>query len=169
MDPRASEATGLTDDMLRDAPAFDKAWADLCAFVSIQVPCRVDGATVDLVWTGYNNHAFDDRVLQRELSASGQDLPTGLSNMLTARHRSTDLFVGVKACRTHTLRGMRSAKLTDCYAFHAFDEPFPVNEGSGRAAHDALSDARATRFVWLRTEPVVRKASGQRAMMIMTC
>ena len=166
MDPRASDATGLTNAMLSGAPPFAEVWADLCAFMSTQIACRVETASAHVTWTGYNNAAFDDKVLAGELARVGQGFPARLGEEISATHSSCDLFAGVKASREYTLRGVASMKLCDVYAFHADDAPFPVNERNGRAAHDALSDARATRFVWLRTEPTVRKACARGAMRV---
>lgn len=54
---RASEVNHITDDMVKDAPVFEKALADFNTFAG------------DLILAGHNIHTFDMKFIQRDAKA----------------------------------------------------------------------------------------------------
>jgi DNA polymerase III epsilon subunit-like protein len=142
MQSTATKVTGITNDMLRGAPKFERVWASFCVFLERHISCRLPchNCACSLTWIGYNNDKFDNVVLARELRSA--NLTWAWKSEIRILHYTADLMKAIKLCKSYTLSECANYKLKTVYEYLFKQEM--------RNAHDALGDVRATRLIYLR-------------------
>lgn len=137
----ASRVTGIDDKLLLHKPSFSVMWNRFVKEFRTHTDAEQYGA---IVFLGYNNHAFDDRLLWLELRRSGRVLANDL-NSIDAQILSLDTFKEVKRIYKPKTKNKRTRillnnKLSTVYE-HITNKPLV-------SAHDALTDVHATIVVF---------------------